>query len=154
MKDHESEVRNLFDSDQSDREQLASDPAKASEIRQRDEERLEKARGILANGNITNPHQLNMLAFVFLHGYTGVDYQIALKLATKAVEAGLEAKNSLIPQAIDKIMIEAQRTKGIPEHQLVQKLGTQVLINKEGTHFKPKLDGTAAKTEFAKYGIK
>lgn len=61
----EEEIRRLFESDQSDREKLSQNPNSGLEIYQRDQQRLKKAREILENYQPSDPHLLNMLAFIF-----------------------------------------------------------------------------------------
>lgn len=148
-----SEARQLFESDQKDRQEFAKDPSKGLEIRQRDEQRLKKAKEIAARGEISDPHELNMLAFIFQHGDTIDDYRKALELTTKAVAAGLPPQNSLILQATDRLMIQEQIDAGVPLHELKQKYGTQTRFDENGQPIKPPLDGTATKEEFEKFGI-
>ncbi|MBI4037162.1 hypothetical protein HY385_01945 [Candidatus Daviesbacteria bacterium] len=148
-----SEIRQLFEGDQQDRQNFSKDPTKGLEIRQKDEQRLEEAKEILAKGEILDPEELNMLAFIFQHGDTVKDYQQALELATEAVELGLPPQNSLIPQATDRLMVREQLDKGVPLNQLKQKFGTQVMFDSDGTPVKPQLDGTVTKEELKKFGI-
>lgn len=148
-----SVVRQLFESDQEDRQKFVKDPTKGLEIRQRDERRIKKAKEIVAKGEISDPNELNMLAFIFQHGDTVDDYRKAFELTTKAVAAGLPPQNSLIPQATDRLMIQEQIDSGIPLNELKQKYGTQTRFDEKGQPIKPPLDGTATKEEFEKFGI-
>lgn len=153
--DSEGEIRPLYTSDQTDREAYAKKPVPevGLAIKQKDEQRLQKAREILAQGPITNPHALQMLAFVFQHGETVNDIRTALKLTTQAVEAGLPPQYSLIPQATDRLMIREQLDRGIPLEELTQKYGTETMFNPDGKPLVPKLDGTATEEELKKFGL-
>lgn len=153
--DSESEIRSLYTSDRTDREAYAKKPVPevGLAIKQKDEQRLQKAREILAQGPITNPHALQMLAFVFQHGETVKDIQTALELAIKAVEMGLPPQNSIIPQATDRLMIREQLDQGISLEELTQKYGTQTMFNPDGKPLVPKMDGTATEEDFKKFGL-
>lgn len=148
-----SDIKKLFQMDQADREEYARDASKGLAIRQRDEQRLKRAKEILAGNKIIDPHDLNMLAFIFLHGDKVEDYEKALELTTQAVEAGLPPDYSLIPQTTDRLMIQSQLDRGVPLEQLTQRYGTQTRSDPNGNLFKPKLDGTVTKEEFEKFGI-
>lgn len=148
-----SEIMKLFLADQKDREEFAEDSTKGLKIRQRDEQRLQKAKEIATRGKTSDPNELNMFAFIFQHGDTVEDYKQALNLTTQAVKHGLPPKNSLIPQATDRLMIQEQRDKGIPLNELRQKYGTQTRFDEAGIPIKPLLDGTVTKEEFKKFGI-
>lgn len=150
----EGEIRKLYESDQADRAAFAKNPSIGSEIYQRDKQRLQEARNILKGGDITDPHDLNMLAFIFQHGQEIQDYEKALELAIKSVEVGLPPENSLIPQATDRLMIQKQLDQGVAFNQLKQKYGTQVLFDSTGKPFTPSLDDTATKEDLQKFGLK
>lgn len=150
----EEEIRQLFESDQADREQFSQNPTIGPEVNRRDQQRLKKAKEILENYQPSNPHLLNMLAFIFQHGVTVNDYRTALELATKAVENGLPPQHSLIPKATDRLMLQEQVEKGVPLNRLKQKYGTQVRWDEKGNSFTPPLDGTVTKEELKKFGLK
>ncbi len=148
-----SEIKQLYESDQKDRQAFPIDPTKRLEIRQRDEKRLKKAEEIVAKGGVSDPHELNMLAFIFQHGKTVGDYRQALSLTTQAVHAGLPPQYSLIPQATDRLMIQEQLENGVPLDKLKQKYGTQSILDASGKPFQPPLDGTATTEDLQNFGI-
>lgn len=148
-----SEIHQLFAADRKDRVDFAKGASLGLEIRQRDEQRLQKAKEIAARGGISDPQDLNRLAFIFQHGDSVADYRQALGLTTQAVAAGLPPQDSIIPHVTDRLMIQEQLDANIPLHEVKQKFGTQTRFDETGNPFKPKLDGTATQEEFEKFGI-
>lgn len=148
-----SEIKQLFESDQKDRQNFSNGLAKGLEISQRDEQRLKIVKEIVTQGGISDPHELNMLAYIFQHGNTIDDYKQALSLTIQAVEAGLSPKDSLIPQATDRLMIQEQLDNSIPLNKLKQKYGTQTMFDETGKPIKPPTDETITQEEFEKFGI-
>lgn len=148
-----SEIRELYETDQKDRIALARDSSIGLQVRQRDEQRLKRAKELIASGDISDPQELNMLAYIFQHGDTADDYRRALQLTTAAVDSGLPIKESLIPLATDRLMIQEQIDRGVPLRELKQKYGTQIRYDEDGNAFQPPLDGTATKEDFEKFGL-
>lgn len=140
------QIQSLLDADQKDRDLLQNDPDRASEIAKRDEQRLEDAKRMITNTEITDPSSLHNLSFIFQHGSTVEDFKIAQELALKAIDAGLPPEVSLYPQATDRLMLNKQLQNGTQESELRQKFGTQVY------NFKiPPVDGTATEEEMEKF---
>lgn len=151
----EATIEELYREDRADRIAYAkeSNQDQGLEIRKRDEQRLEQARGILASREVTDPNELNMLAYIFQHGDNLDNYRRALQLTTQAVKLGLPPQDSLVCHATDRLMIRQQLDNGVPLNQLKQKYGTQTLFDQEGKPFIPPLDGTATEEELDRFGI-
>lgn len=148
------EVEKLFQEDQSDRELLhKSDGSLNEDIRNRDRQRIEKARNLLKKSTITNPHELHMLAIVFQHGEDVADIQKALDLSMQAVKNGLPPRYSLVPQATDRLMVYEQQKKGVPPEDILQKFGTQSWSDGRGFYTTYMIDGSATREDLEKYGL-
>ncbi len=137
-------LKQLFDQDQSDRENLSPTPEELNQEFKRDGLRRGKAQKMIDEGLLINPEDYYHAAFIFQHGITADDFLKANGLAKKALEMGYEKARWIFAATRDRYLIAI----GKP-----QRYGTQY-IKKDGKMLLAPIDPETTDEERVQYGVK
>lgn len=141
----EETLKQLFDEDQSDRENNPNPtPEEFQKVIEKDTLRRKRVQEIINEGLLTQPEDYYHAAFIFQHGKTTEDFLKANEFAKKALDLGFEKAKWIYAASMDRYLINIGK---------LQKYGTQYIGNGMGESILSPIDSDTTDEERALYGI-